>query len=201
MPAVSAVCGAEQCGVFYSRIDIIRIGERRFEVPDALELPRMLRAVIPLVGSQRLTSGGRSVIDEFVALPCRRGTRRRHHLASRSFPSLAAVARALDYLSEPAARLRCIQAIWVNRRALEVVDLPSGKVGAADIPVFALAVRRQDERTLPCPYQYPHVAHLALSLGLPEMRAVEIRSCSDIIFPYSRCATESKHFCRSGRGL
>jgi hypothetical protein len=91
LPCLSAIFGAEQCGVFYPGIHIVRIGERRFEVPDALELPGMLCAVVPLVSGEGLTSGGRSVIDEFVALARRRGIRLRHHLSARSFPSLAAV--------------------------------------------------------------------------------------------------------------
>jgi chromate transport protein ChrA len=63
---------------------------------------------------------------------------------------VGALAWPPNHLSEPAARLRRIQAIWINRRALEVVDLPTGKVCAADIPAFALAIRRQDECTLTC---------------------------------------------------
>src|SRR5271156_4798302 len=39
---------------------------------------------------------------------------------------------------------------------------------AADVPVFALAVRRQDECALPCSHQHPHVAHLSLSRGFPK---------------------------------
>src|SRR5712692_2441713 len=92
MPGLSAICGAEQCGVFYSGIDSVRIRERWFEVPDALELPGVLCAVVPLVCSEGLTGGGRGVIDEFVALPCRRGAGRRHHFPAGSFPSVAAVA-------------------------------------------------------------------------------------------------------------
>ena len=85
-----------QCGVFYSGTDNICVGQRRFEVPNALELPGMLCAVVPLVGSERLASAERSVVDEFVALPHKRGIRLRHYFPAGSFLSLVAVARALD---------------------------------------------------------------------------------------------------------
>ena len=107
-------------------------------MPDALELPGVRRAVVPLVRA------GDAVVDELVA----------HRL-----PRLAAVVGALDHLPEPAAGLRRIQPVRVGGRALEVVDLPAGKVGAADVPPLALAVRRQDERALARPNQYPYSAH------------------------------------------
>ena len=40
-----------------------------------------------------------------------------------------------------------------------MVDLPAAEVGTADVPVFALAVRRQDERALARANQHPHLAH------------------------------------------
>src|SRR2546425_10759936 len=80
----------------------------------------------------------------------------------RSLPRLAAVARALDHLSKPPARLRRVQPVGVGKRALHVVDLPAGEVRAADIPALALAVRRQDEGSLTRADQYPYTAHDAL---------------------------------------
>ena len=53
-------------------------------MPDAFELPGMLRAVVPLVGA------GHSVIIELVA---------------NRLPILAAIIGALDHLAEPAACL------------------------------------------------------------------------------------------------
>ena len=53
-------------------------------MPDALELPRMLCAVVPLV------SAGHSVVIELVA---------------NWLPILAAIIGTLDHLTEPAARL------------------------------------------------------------------------------------------------
>ena len=98
LPGLPAVGRAEQGGVFHPGVDRVRIGERRFEMPDALELPGVRRAVVPLVRA------GDAVVDELVA----------HRL-----PRLAAVVRALDHLPEPAARLRRIQPIRVSGRSLE----------------------------------------------------------------------------------
>ena len=146
LPRLPAVGRAEQGGVFHPGVDRVRIGQRRFEMPDALELPGVRRAVVPLVRA------GDAVVHELVA----------HRL-----PRLAAVVGALDQLPEPAAGLRRIQPIRVGGRSLEVVDLPARKVGAADVPPFALAVRRQDERALACANQYPYPAHPSL-LSEPE---------------------------------
>ena len=62
LPGPAAVRGAEQGGVFRPGIDGIRVGQRWFEMPDALELPRVLRAVVPLVGAHL------AFIHELVAL-------------------------------------------------------------------------------------------------------------------------------------
>ena len=142
---------AEQRGVFHPGVDGIRIGQRRFEMPDALELPGVLRAVVPLVRA------GDAVVGELVA---------------DRLPRLAAVVGALDQLPEPAAGLRRIQPIRVDGRALEVVDLPARKVGAADVPLLALAVRCQDERALARANQYPYSAHPGL---LPIYPALPVR--------------------------
>src|SRR5262249_40047757 len=90
-----------------------------------------------------------------------------HELVTHWLPRLATVVGALDQLPEPAAGLRRIQPIRVSRRTLEVVDLPARKVGATDVPPFALGVRRQDERALTCTNQYSYSTHRLL---LPEPR-------------------------------
>ena len=95
LPRLSAVGRAEQGGVFNAGVDRVRIGQRRFEMPDALELPGMRRAVVPLVRA------GNAVVCELVA---------------DRLPGLAAVVGALDDLSEPAAGLRRIQPVR-DRRA------------------------------------------------------------------------------------
>ena len=164
LPGLAAVDRAEQGGVFHPGVDGIRIGQRRFEMPDSLELPGVRRAVVPLV------SAGVAVVHELVA---------------DRLPRLAAVVGALNHLPEPAAGLRRIQPVRVDGRALQVVDLPARKVGAADVPPLALAVRRQDERALRVPtstrtaliaYSFPrsvrvlHQGHVGFLPGFERQR-------------------------------
>jgi hypothetical protein len=47
-----------------------------------------------------------------------------------------------------------------------MVDFPSRKVGAAHLPLFALAIRGQNERTFVCANQYPYFAHILLLFAL-----------------------------------
>ena len=61
LPRFAAVHRLEQGGVFRAGIDGVRIGQRRFEMPDALEFPRVLRAVVPLVSTHL------ALIHKFVA--------------------------------------------------------------------------------------------------------------------------------------
>src|SRR6267143_1877230 len=98
-------------------------------MPDPLELPGMLRAVVPLV------CAGDALIGEFI--PDR-------------FPRFAAVFGALNHLTEPTAGLRCINPVRIDGRTFEVIDFPTRKVRAINLPFFALAVRGQDERALAC---------------------------------------------------
>src|SRR4029434_6194556 len=105
---------------------------------DALVIPGVRCAVIPLMRA------GDAVIHELVP----------HWL-----PRLAPVVGALNLLPKPAAGLRRIQPMRVSGRALEVVDLPTAKIGATDIPPCALGVRPQNERALACPNEYPYHAH------------------------------------------
>ena len=131
LPGLPAVGGAEQGRVLDAGINGIRIGQRRLEMPDALELPGMRRAVVPLVGARNALVG-KVVADRL--------------------PGLAAVARALDHLAEPAARLGGVDPIGLGGRALEVVDFPAGKMRPADVPRLAFAVRLKNERALPRPH-------------------------------------------------
>ena len=138
VPALPAVGRAEQRRVFDSGVDRVGIGQRRFEMPDAGELPGVLRAVVPLVRA------GDAVVDELVA---------------DRLPGLAAVVGALHRLPEPTAGLRGIEPVRIDRRALEVVHLPAREVGTADVPPFALLIRCQHERALARTDQNPHAAH------------------------------------------
>src|SRR5258707_9939647 len=52
VPILAAVGGFEKSGVFHARVDDVWIGMRRLEMPDALEFPGMLSAVVELVGGE-----------------------------------------------------------------------------------------------------------------------------------------------------
>src|SRR5437899_2815186 len=108
-------------------------------MPDTLELPGVRRAIVPLV------SAGYALV---------------HELVTHWLPGLPAVVGALDQLTEPSAALRGIHPIRVSRRSFDVVHLPARKMGATDVPPFALSVRGQDERALACANQYSYSAHL-----------------------------------------
>ena len=137
-------------------------------MPHALELPRVLRAVVPLVRGERLAVFRRSVVNELVARARRHGLRPGLYFASGRLPGLAAVVGALDDLPEPAAGLRRIEAVGIDGRPLDVVHLPAGEMGAADVPLFALAVRRQNERAFARANQDSYSAHPHSFLpGLP----------------------------------
>src|SRR4029079_14402350 len=58
---VAPVRRAEDRCVLDTRVDRVGVGQRRLEVPDALELPRVRRAVVPLVRA------GHAPLTELVA--------------------------------------------------------------------------------------------------------------------------------------
>ena len=138
VPRRAAVGGAEHRGVLDAGVDRVRIAQRRLEVPHPLELPRVRRAVVVLVRP------GYAVVLERVV---------------DGIEGLAAVVRSLHQLPEPAAALRHVDPVRIDRRSLEVVDLPAGEVRPADLPGPAGAVRRQDEGALPGAHQHTHCAH------------------------------------------
>jgi hypothetical protein len=49
LPVLAAICRTKQRGIFNPGVNGIRIGQRRFQMPDTLERPRMLCAIKPLV--------------------------------------------------------------------------------------------------------------------------------------------------------
>ena len=86
-------------------------------MPYTLELPRMLRAIVPLVRGERCAGFGGDVIDELVALPLGEAFGGRGRLARRGprlVPGSAAVVGALNNLSEPATRLRRVDPIRIG---------------------------------------------------------------------------------------
>ncbi len=90
----AAIGRAEHRGVFDAGVNGIGVGEGWLEMPDALELPRMRRSVVPLMRARN------TVV---------------HELVVERLPALAAIARLLDDLAKPAARLRRINAIRIGR--------------------------------------------------------------------------------------
>src|SRR5205823_3630053 len=100
-----AVGGAEEGSVFHPGVDRVGVGQGRLQVPDPLELPRVLRPVEELVRGERLALAAGGLVDELVALAHRHAAWTGLRSAPGSFPGLAAVAGALDDLPEPAARL------------------------------------------------------------------------------------------------
>src|SRR5512145_780921 len=127
LPGLPAVGRAKQRGVLNSGVDGVRIVRRGLEVPDPRELPGARRAVVPQV-----RAGGALVFE----------------LVAHRVPRLAAVVGALDHLPEPAAGLRRVQPIRIGWGRLQMIDLPAPEVRAADVPLFTLAVGRQNERAL-----------------------------------------------------
>src|SRR3954447_9408935 len=74
-------------------------------------------------------------------------------------PALAAVVGALHDLAVPARGLRRVDAVGIGGRSPQVVHLPAAPQRPPDLPVLALAVGRQHERTLARPHEHPHATH------------------------------------------
>src|SRR5690242_1001701 len=106
-PVLAAIGGPEHRRVFNACIHLVGIRQRWFKVPYTLELPRMWRAVVPLVRARY------ALVRELVA------DRR---------PRFSAVIGPLYHLAKPARGLRSVDPVRVYRRALHVVDLPPGEV-------------------------------------------------------------------------
>jgi hypothetical protein len=140
-PVLAAVGGLEKRRILNASIDSVGIGQRRLEVPDAFEFPRMRGAVVPLVRARN------SVIGELVA-DC--------------FPGFATVAAPLHRLAEPVVRLRCVDSVRIDWRRLQVIELPAAELRFADIPLLALAIGRQDKRAFARANQHSHPIHRLL---------------------------------------
>src|SRR5579871_1929019 len=137
-------------------------------MPDALELPRMLRAIVELMRGERLAGFRRSVVDELVALAFRHaaGSGRFARRRPRLMPRFAPVIRALDDLPEPSAGLRGIDAVRINGRSFEVVEFPAREVRSAHVPFITLAVCRKNECAFTRTHEDSNFAHDANSLNM-----------------------------------
>src|ERR1051326_1366348 len=125
-------------------------------MPYAFEFPWMGRAIVPLVRGEGLAGSGRSVINELIAFAfgktfrcCGRFARFRSWL----FPGFAAVTRALDDLPNPAAALRNVKPVLINRRTFRMINFPAGEMRTADFPILALAIGRKNECAFLCANQ------------------------------------------------
>src|SRR5262249_21510665 len=160
-PVLASIRGFENGRVFHAGVDRVCIRKRRLQMPHALELPRMLGAVIPLVRGQR---GAVRIVGKLVAVSLG------HTLGScllplgcpRLMPRLSPVIGALNDLSEPPASLRHKNAVGINRGSLHVINLPSRKVRTADFPFITLTVGRKYECSFARAYQDSHLAHVVL---------------------------------------
>src|SRR2546427_1151973 len=131
-------------------------------MPDALELPGMLRAVVPLMRGEGLARLRGRVVGELVALAFREAFRGLFQHTCRRLPRLAAVAGALDDLSEPPARLRRVQPVRIGGGSPHVIDLPAPAMRAAPVPLFSLSLPPQDESTPSGAPQNPYTPHDSL---------------------------------------
>src|SRR5689334_12936413 len=165
LPAFSAVGGAKQSGVLHSGIDGIRIGQRRFEMPDAFELPGMLGTVVELMRGERFARFLGNVVHKLVALALAHSARTGGWLAGRRAglnPGFSSVVGTLNDLSEPATGLGGKDSVRFARRTLDMINLPTGKVRAGNIPAIALPVGGQDKCAFACASQYSDLAHCLL---------------------------------------
>src|ERR1051325_714708 len=111
-------------------------------MPDSLEFPGMRRTIVPLMRA------GDAVVQECVPDPR---------------PSFPAVIGALYELPKPSAVLRGVQPLEVDRRSFEMEYLPTGKMGASNLPLFAHCVGSENECTLARPHEDTYTAHVTLS--------------------------------------
>src|SRR6185437_3164088 len=92
LPTLAPIGRAEKRRIFNPRINRVGIAERGLDMPHPLELPWMLRAVVPLMRCERLARFSRGVIDEAVGRLVREGRYGRvAGLQPRLLPVLSAI--------------------------------------------------------------------------------------------------------------
>src|SRR5581483_9335240 len=137
-------------------------------MPHAFELPRMWRTVVPLMRPRR------AVV---------------HELVPDDFPRLAAVARPLHCLAEPAARLRRVDPIRIDRRSFQVIHLPAAEMRSRDVPRVAFAVGRQDERAFLRSHEHTYTTHRSTPPRVRRTGKAEIDIRCSSQFQYSANAS------------
>src|SRR6185295_5735978 len=108
----------------------------------------------------------RRVVNKLVTFTHRHAFGRGRRLArgrSRLEPRLAAIIRALNDLSKPAAGLRRVNTIRIHARTFDVIDLPSGEMRTTHVPFFTLAIGTQNKCALTRAYEYSYIAHIFVS--------------------------------------
>src|SRR5215469_13220479 len=113
-------------------------------MPYSLEFPGMRRAIEPLMRAWD------AVVQEFV---------------TDRLPGFPAIIGTLYQLPKPRAVLRGIKPLCVSGRSLQVEYLPSGEMGAGNLPLVAHCVRSQNECAFASPHQYSYTAHLSPMRG------------------------------------
>jgi hypothetical protein len=105
-------------------------------MPDALELPGMLRAVVPLMCARN------TVVNELVTLGFWHAIRTFQFLrtAARCAPGFATIVRALNDLPKPVAGLRGVDSLGINGRRFHMINFPPREMRAADFPSFTRTV-------------------------------------------------------------
>src|SRR5438034_520956 len=145
-------------------------------MPDAFELPRVLRAVVPLVRRERLAGLRTRIVDKLVALALGHAVGGRGRLTgrcSRLVPALAPVVGALDDLPKPATGLRRVDPVRIHRRSFHVIDFPTAEQRPRHRPVLTFAVGREDEGALAGADQDSYSTHSFFLSDFPEMLAGE----------------------------
>src|SRR5207248_10678116 len=127
LPCLASVDGTEERRVLDAGEDRVRVSQRRLQVPDARELPGVLRAVVPLM------LAGNAVVGELIA---------------DRFPRLRTVVRALHYLPVPTSGLRRVHPLRIARRRLQLVDLAAREQRALHAPFVPRSIRRPNDCAL-----------------------------------------------------
>src|SRR5436190_624361 len=112
-------------------------------MPDSFELPWLWSAVIKLMRRKRFAGFSRCVVNKLIAFTFRHPVGRSSRLACRRSglePRLTTVVRALNDLAKPTAGLRRVNAVRIHRGSFDVIHLPTGKMRATHIPLFAFSI-------------------------------------------------------------